>query len=398
MHQADSLWKAAVNLGFPMAVWRLPHESEIKLMISVQEGIQWKKPDLEQLPASFVIHPFKNQEEDTAMVLEADLILTYSEDAELLSFDSKLGEEHPTIKRLVQESATIADRSQPDNDWEGLGKEAFPNPGAEEHYKGIVTQAIEAIKSGQLDKVVLSRTKNYPYSEKFELFKAFQKLCKAYVSAFVSMVSLPDRGETWLGATPERLVGIDANGFFRTTSLAGTQSARTQTGEIIPAKEVRWGQKEIEEQALVSRYIIECFKKIRLREYLEKGPKTSRAGNLYHLRTDYEVNTREVNFPELGTVMLKLLHPTSAVCGMPKQPALDFINAAENYDRELYSGYLGPVQVDQDSSLFVNLRSMRFKDGIATLFAGAGITEDSDPRKEWEETEMKCDTLLRVLV
>jgi isochorismate synthase len=246
--------------------------------------------------------------------------------------------------------------------------------------------------------VVLSRTKDYPYTEKFDLFKAFQKLNKTYLSAFVSLINLPDRQESWLGASPEKLVGMDAQGVFKTTALAGTQNARTKDGEVIPAKEVRWGQKEIEEQALVSRYIIECFKKIRLREYQEKGPKTSRAGNLYHLRTDFEVNTHEVNFPELGTVMLTLLHPTSAVCGMPKKSALKFINAAENYQRSLYSGYLGPVKIDQESSLFVNLRCMRFKNGTATLFAGAGITEDSDPQKEWDETEMKCETLLRVLI
>jgi isochorismate synthase len=95
--------------------------------------------------------------------------------------------------------------------------------------------------------------------------------------------------------------------------------------------------------------------------------------------------------------MLKLLHPTSAVCGVPKAPSLDFIDKVEGYDRSFYSGFLGPAQVGGDTHLFVNLRTVRFKDGKATFFAGAGITEDSVPAREWEETELKCDTLLKVI-
>src|SRR5690606_14602969 len=149
-----------------------------------------------------------------------------------------------------------------------------------------------------------------------------------------------------------------------------------------------WTQKEIEEQALVSRYIINCFKKIRLREYDEKGPKTVKAGNLMHLKTDFTVDTRSVNFPELATVMLELLHPTSAVCGMPRQPALEFIKNNEGFDRRLYSGYLGPVNLMGETNLFVNLRCMALKSDQATIYAGAGVTVDSDPEKEWQETEM----------
>ncbi len=148
---------------------------------------------------------------------------------------------------------------------------------------------------------------------------------------------------------------------------------------------------------MVGRYIISCFKKIRVREYLEEGPKTVVAGNLMHLRSDFSVDTKTINFPELGTVMLELLHPTSAVCGMPKMEALAFIQQYEGYDREFYSGYLGPVNVGNETHLFVNLRCMKIQNNVATLYAGGGITEDSEPEKEWQETEMKCQTMLSVL-
>jgi isochorismate synthase len=109
------------------------------------------------------------------------------------------------------------------------------------------------------------------------------------------------------------------------------------------------------------------------------------------------VDTVAVHFPELATTMLKLLHPTSAVCGVPKKESRLFIDAVESYDRSFYSGFLGPVQVEGQSSIFVNLRTVRLKDGIATFYAGGGITEDSVPEQEWEETELKCNTLLRVI-
>ena len=135
-----------------------------------------------------------------------------------------------------------------------------------------------------------------------------------------------------------------------------------------------------------------------MREYEEEGPRTVQSGNLLHLRTDYTVNTKEVNFPELGTVMLELLHPTSAVCGMPKEVTLEFIKEHEGFDRKLFSGYLGPVNIDGASHIFVNLRCAHLFADKAVLYAGAGVTQDSEPEKEFLETEMKMEAVGRFLV
>ncbi|MFM7486043.1 MAG: chorismate-binding protein, partial [Cytophagales bacterium] len=180
---------------------------------------------------------------------------------------------------------------------------------------------------------------------------------------------------------------------FKTHALAGTQPYSAS----VDIKSVAWTQKEIEEQALVSRYIINCFKKIRVREYTEHGPKTVVAGNVMHLKTDYEIDMNEVNFPQLGSVMLKLLHPTSAVCGMPLDAALEFLKTNEAYNRELYSGYLGPVNFDGESQLYVNLRCLQLFEKTARLYAGAGVTSGSDPEKEFLETEMKMKGLKRMI-
>ena len=103
------------------------------------------------------------------------------------------------------------------------------------------------------------------------------------------------------------------------------------------------------------------------------------------------------NFPELGSVMLRLLHPTSAVCGMPKESALHFNQQLEGYDRSFFSGFLGPVNMQDETHLFVNLRCMQLLDQQAALYAGAGVTIDSEPQREWEETELKMRTMQQVM-
>jgi isochorismate synthase len=257
-------------------------------------------------------------------------------------------------------------------------------------YEDLVKHGISKIESGLLEKIVPSRFEDASYNPNVDLIKVFERLCEKHPLAFVSFVSSPQTG-TWMGATPELLVSVSKNK-FKTIALAGTLPYSPDTN----LKTVAWTQKEIEEQALVSRYIISCFKKIRLREYEEHGPKTIVAGNVMHLKTEFEVDMQATNFPQLGSVMLKLLHPTSAVCGMPLEPALEFLTANEGYSRQFYSGYLGPLNIQLQSNLFVNLRCMQLFADKVRIYAGAGVTVDSDPKDEWQETEMKMDNLKKL--
>jgi isochorismate synthase len=244
-------------------------------------------------------------------------------------------------------------------------------------------------------KVVSSRAARRPLPAGFDPLAAFQELSQRYERAFVSLVSVPGVG-TWLGASPEVLAEVTADGQFHTMALAATQP-------LVPGhapQDAIWRQKEIEEQALVARYIVSCFKQLRLREYQETGPRTVVAGQLLHLRTDFEVDLQNVPSPaSLGTDMLRLLHPTSAVGGMPKVAALDFLHRHEGYDRAYYSGFLGPVNVVAPgvSRLFVNLRCLQLRATEAILYAGTGLTAASDPTREWQETEYKMQTVAAVL-
>jgi isochorismate synthase len=355
-------WEEGMTKGAAMATWRLPQGNEAFLLQDFSGGSQLAEGwILSDLSAGFLAAPF--------------IGLPY-----FLRADS-----------LTKFSFNASERTNP-----------FVTP-AENTAKKVefmdwVSMAIEAIKQGPLQKVVLSRTDEKDLPADFNIMAALEELGSAYPNAFVCALYIPALEGIWMCATPEILVEQNEEGVFRTISLAGTQSGVDLDGSQISPSQARWSQKEIEEQAFVSRYIIDCFKKIRLREYVEIGPKTISTGNLLHLKTEYIVDTKAMDFPQLPGLMLGLLHPTSAVCGTPKQEAIDFISATEKHKRSMYSGYLGPVNLMNATYLFVNLRSVEIKENHAIFYAGCGITEDSDPEKEWQETQMKCQTLQRVLM
>lgn len=262
-------------------------------------------------------------------------------------------------------------------------------------FVATVNKAIDQIQAQTLQKVVVSRTYSVPYTYIYHPLNHFSRLASKYPNAFVSIVYIPNKF-CWIGATPELLAEYQSNGDFKTVALAGTQSYPPGMNP----KEAIWRQKEIEEQALVSRYIISCFKKIRVRDFEEHGPKTIIAGKLMHLKTEFYANAEKVNYPYLASEMLTLLHPTSAVNGMPRANALEFIEANENYTRQYFAGFLGPINqsvkagIDTVSNLYVNIRCMQLFQNEAICYAGAGITEDSDAEKEWDETALKMQTIL----
>ncbi len=375
-----AIWRAALSKGFPIAAWQLPQSDVKHCVVDLSGEAREVELDLEDGGTGFAVSPFLNEGNKTRWI-KADLYIN----------TKGAWEEHPahnTLHKqaLLDQIQNIETRLEPAR----LVKYNSSQPKEEEEaFIRLVKNAIEEIKAGSFQKIVLSRTKTTELPAGFDIISFFDHLCQVYSHAFVSVFYLPGEG-IWVGASPETLVSVDPGQVFRTMSLAGTQAR--QPGQQDGA--ASWTQKEIEEQALVSRYIVNCFKKIRLREYDEVGPRTVAAGNLMHLRTDFSVNMREVNFPQLGSVMLKLLHPTSAVCGMPRQETLDYIQKHEGYDRRYYSGFIGPVNVHGESSLYVNLRCARIEGNKVTFYAGAGITAESDPAKEWRETEIKCQTLL----
>lgn len=369
-----------INKGSAIGLWRLPQSSRKNLIVGTNGPIHLNEIVLEDLGAGFLFSPFDSSKEK--IFIKADLSYVF-ENEELDKYQSNTSSwEHERLE------SDLNPRSQIKFFRNNITVDETSSHSA---YLNLVAKSIDAIQNGYLEKIVPSRSKKIQLPEDFDILESFNNLCSLYPNAFVSLVSSSVTG-TWMGASPELLVSVDNNMRFKTAAVAGTQALP----ENADLKLVAWTQKEIEEQALVSRYIINCFKKIRLREFDEHGPKTWKAGNLLHLKTDFEVDMQATNFPQLGSVMLKLLHPTSAVCGMPREASIDFLKNHEKLDRSFYSGFLGPVNFQNETHLFVNLRCMQWGMKEAILYAGAGVTLESNPEKEWEETEMKMNTLLKI--
>lgn len=367
----------------PVAVWRLPGTNDTNVIISDDYEELAPGALLEDMDPGFLFSPFDKS--GARIFLRAHKLLTFRQ-GKLEEAVTPLGQEsHRWLREVLPASPARTFVTQP-------REVPLPVDIDKGSFLRLVEKGIREIERGTFHKIVPSRTRVVTLPESFDVVASFQKLCASYPLALISYVSIPGVG-TWLGASPEILVCVQGKKIFRTVALAGTlpYSAGVDT------RSVAWTQKEIEEQALVERYVISCFKKIRLREYDEHGPRTVVAGNLMHLKSEFTVDIEATNFPQLGSVMLDLLHPTSAVCGMPLEPSLAFLKAHEPHDRGFYSGYLGPVNINNDIDVFVNLRCMQIAGPQAILYAGAGVTIDSIAEQEWAETEMKFDTLVNVI-
>lgn len=259
----------------------------------------------------------------------------------------------------------------------------------EKAYCDLVQEALLHIQNKQLKKVVLSRAKEIKLNAEFNVIQFFSVLANSYKNAFVYLFSAPQTG-TWVGASPELLIEKKGNN-IRTMALAGTIRNNEKNKEA----NTGFTNKELNEQQLVTDYIFNVLENY-TDEITVNGPEIKAAGNISHLITNFKAFLKTAKnqcFPELTAS----LHPTPAVCGIPKEKALDFILENEGYDRDFYSGYLGPVHQNGDADIFVNLRCMQLFENTAVLYAGAGIVEGSVPQKEWQETAHKMNTLLQYL-
>ncbi len=381
----EKIFLISQTRGFGCALYCLPNSNVKHLIIDRSGGSDLDHLQIDEMGKGFIFHPFSSKRHPIKFI---DQDLHFSENIETKNIE--LLSSKSTPDKLMELFDTENIYASKDSNENGQDKSYQINDQKTDFLK-LINKTIQEIKESKFQKVVIARNKMIELPEKFNPFDLFNSLSDQYNNAFVYMTFIPEVG-SWLGATPETLINIDKTRQFQTVALAATQAYRNDQD----LEDTTWSQKDIEEQAMVSRYIINCFKKIRLREFEEIGPRTHLSGNLVHLKTDYNVDMDQVAFPQLGSVMLELLHPTSAVCGMPKESANDFIQENEDFDREYFSGFLGPVNLNEETNIFVNLRCMKVMKHYATLFAGAGIIVNSNPEKEWNETEIKMQTLLKV--
>lgn len=244
-------------------------------------------------------------------------------------------------------------------------------------YLKSVDAVIDFVKENQLPKLVLSRRKVVHFEDKtLDLFTTFQNLCENYPNAFVYVFI--QKEQCWIGAFSEVLGRFDKNTHrFDTMSLAGT----------LPKDEV-WSRKEIDEQRAVTDFVGSTLANF-TKNVARSETQDHISGKIKHLRTDFSAIVGPDNVDRL----IADLHPTPAVCGIPKDICQKAIRDFEPIARDLYAGYIR-VETAANLSYFVNLRCARIYRNAAVLYVGGGITAESSAEKEWQETELKSEAVL----
>lgn len=364
----------------PFVVYRKPNEGEVKAMLQNTKQLHLIKDYSEK---GFVMAPFDATKSFVLIPFEASVSIACASVnlSELLELSNKL------VKK-----DTFRDNSEDVDSDRNF------------HIK-LVQKGVEAIKKAQFGKVVLSRREPFGLKEENPI-EIFKRLLQNYPTAFVYCWFHPEIG-LWLGATPENLISTEGSR-FKTMALAGTQKYEG-------TEQVLWQKKEKEEQQFVTDFILQSLKESTENIHISEV-KTVKAGNLLHLQTNISgiLNFKNSSFKDL----LDQLHPTPAVCGMPKEASKQFILKNENYNREFYTGFLGELNLQEKntrntnrrnvennayasiknvSNLFVNLRCMQILDKKALIYVGGGITKDSNPEAEWQETCSKALVMKKVL-
>ncbi|WP_178300410.1 isochorismate synthase [Chishuiella changwenlii] len=247
-------------------------------------------------------------------------------------------------------------------------------------YINLIQKTVDELKSNSLTKkIVISRVKELE-KEDVNLSETFKSLHEYYPNAYVYLRYDLEEG-SWIGASPE-LLFKEKNQLIQTVSLAGTK-----------AKEDDWTEKEYHEQQVVTDYISSIFESYS--EYVDvEGPFSVNAGFFEHLKSFI---TAQIKDKSKIKDLLFDLHPTPAVCGMPKNDAKNFIVENEGYYRSFYAGFMG-YDNGEESEYFVNLRCAKIFSNKVNLYVGGGIMPDSVPENEWRETEMKSKTIGELLV
>lgn len=336
-------------IGF--AAYRLPGESSAHLMIQERDEIATDERWSETHQKGFVMIPFCENISKPSIFIRADKTIS----------DNRL------INKYLMNFA-----------YEVIRKPYCRT----DNYHEAFSKFILALADGNIQKLVLSCNKLFLTSsspaELFEMASAKYPRLMVYL-CYTKQTGL------WIGCTPEIILERYGD-IYHTIALAGTQ-------KLIEGKlSQKWNAKNIHEQRIVSEYIRQTIVPLS-QTFNESAPFTQRAGHLAHLRTDFYFKLRsDVN----ERTVLKELHPTPAVCGLPKKDAFSFINEHEGYDRRYYAGIIGPIDNEQ-LNLYVNLRCAEIFRNCLCLYVGSGIVTESEEELEFLEIQEKMKTIKSLL-
>jgi salicylate biosynthesis isochorismate synthase/menaquinone-specific isochorismate synthase len=261
-----------------------------------------------------------------------------------------------------------------------------------EHYESAVGRAVERIRSGEIEKVVLAREVRVHLPAAIDPAPLVDALRAAFPACYCYLVGTPEL--SFIGASPELLVRRDG-ARAQTVALAGTarRSADPSVDDLL-GEQLLQGAKEREEQAIVARRIERNLRPVSVWVAAADEPVLVKVQNVQHLATPIRAQLAD---PVPCVELAGRLHPTPAVGGEPRDDAYRLIPALEGLDRGWYAGTVGWTDLSEDGEFCVAIRCALLRGSVAHLYAGNGIVRDSDPADELAETEVKLQALLPLL-
>ena len=260
------------------------------------------------------------------------------------------------------------------------------------HYEEAVARAVQRIRAGELEKVVLAREVEVHAPIDHDPGAVLGVLREAFPSCYVFAVGRGDA--TFLAASPELLVRREGQ---RASTVALAGSTRRSADPAVDdhlGEQLLQSDKDREENAIVARRIARALRPHSVWVTAAPEPSLVRVANIQHLASPIRAQLAS----PIGAIELAgLLHPTPAVGGEPSESAVAMIPALEGLDRGWYAGPVGWTDATGDGEFCVALRCALLRGRLARCYAGCGIVRDSDPAAELAETEIKLGALLPVL-
>jgi isochorismate synthase len=293
------------------------------------------------------------------------------------------------VERLLQRARELPDSAMPLLDPDPVERTRVASAAPPSHYEQAVERAVERIRAGELEKVVLAREVRAHAPATHDPAPVLGALRELFPACYCWCVGTPETA--FVGASPELLVRRDGQR-AQTVALAGTtrRSADPAVDDHLGEQLLR-SAKDREEQAIVARRIERTLEPVSLWVAATDDPLLVKVHNVQHLATPIRAQLAD---PVPAVELAGLLLPTPAVGGEPRAAALPLIPALEGLDRGWYAGAVGWTDLAEDGEFCVALRCALLRGRVAHLYAGCGIVRDSVPAEELAESEVKLQALL----
>jgi menaquinone-specific isochorismate synthase len=261
-----------------------------------------------------------------------------------------------------------------------------------ERWQMMMLHARDRMQAGDFGKVVLSRRAHLEFSETVNAADLFRQLLTVDEESFIFAVQSPT-GRCFMGRSPERLLAWQKRR-FQLDAIAGTRRrSLSASGDQAFSDDMQQSPKEQNEHHLVRRAITDLLEAEGVSFHAVEEQGIIRLKHVQHMRTRLH---GEMPAGRRPAELLPLLHPTPAVGGFPRHPALEFMLAEEGYDRGWFAGGIGVFHGDQ-GDVAIGIRSALLDGQSLWIYAGAGIVPGSDPDAEWQEIEAKMQNFLGLL-